>query len=230
MARLNNLGLIFTSPSAVARSIAQDAHWLTPLVIVLCVTFIATFATHRYQIEAERAAVEDVLRRSGRSEEEIESTFSVTPRKRLVTGGAAAAGAALVIVIGSAVLNGVASVAGGKIGFRKMFAFQAHAGLIGALGALVKTPLVMAKHSIEAGRTGIGAFAPSVPIASPLGTLLNQIDLFAIWGLVAVTFGFSVLSGLGTKKSGVIVFGLWAVVVALFVGLAVLRSRVTGGA
>jgi hypothetical protein len=229
MNRIANLGMIFTSPSAVARNIAEDPHWLTPLIIVLAAGFIVAFTTHRYGVEYERAAMEDILRRSGRTDEDIDDMFMTTPRKRFFAGAGAVGAAAVALVIVSAILNGVASVAGGKIGFRKMFAFQTHTALIGALGGLVRVPLVLVKHSIDV-RTSIGAFAPSVPLRSPLGTLLNSVDVFAVWGLVALIFGFSVLSGLGTKKSAAIVFGLWAVLIALFVVLAVLRSRFVGGA
>jgi hypothetical protein len=228
MNRISNLGLVFTSPSAVARNIADNPHWLTPLITVLVISFIASFSTQKYAAEYERAGMEDFLLRSGRTHEQIDGMFGSTLRNRLTAGAGAAGLFGLVLVVAAAVYNGIASVAGGKIGFRKMFALQTHAALVSALGLLVRMPIILAKGSIDV-RTGVAAFAPSVPLRSPLGTLLSQLDLFDIWSLVALSFGFSVLAGLGIKKSAAVVFGLWAVFVLLLVGLAVLRSRFMGG-
>jgi len=137
-------------------------------------------------------------------------------------------GYSVVLVVAAAVYNGISSIGGGKIGFRRMFALQSHAALVVALGLLVRVPIILVKGSVDV-RTGVAAFAPSVPLRSPLGTLLIQLDLFDIWSLVALTFGFSVLAGFGIKKSAAVIFGLWAVFVFMLVGLAVLRSRFMGG-
>ncbi|MFH1313029.1 MAG: YIP1 family protein [Candidatus Eisenbacteria bacterium] len=227
--RINNLGLVFTSPGVLARNIAEDPHWLIPLIIVLAVSFVAAFSTHRYAAEFERAGMEDFLKRSGSTDENIDDMFGSSLRNKVTAGASAAGLFGVVLLIAAALYKGVASIAGGKIGFRRMFALQTHAALIVTLGVLVRLPIILAKGSIDV-RTGIAAFAPSVPLRSPLGTLLFQLDLFDIWSLVALSIGFSILAGLNIKKSAAIIFGLWAVFVALLVGLAVLRTRFMGGA
>jgi hypothetical protein len=131
------------------------------------------------------------------------------------------------MILAAAVLNGVASIAGGKTGFRKMFGFFAYASLIGALGLLVKLPLVFAKESIDV-RTSVAAFTPSTPFDSAVGVLLNSLDVFAIWTLAVVVIGYSVLTELSTRKSVAIVVGLWALAVAIRVAAAYIPSVMMG--
>jgi hypothetical protein len=229
MGVMSNIGTIFTSPGAAARRIAESPHWLVPLVIVLAITIVATMAVHEYQAAAQREAVEDVLRDSGRDPEEIDDLFKSTPARRAMGSGFAAVFVGLfLILIPAAILNGISSVSGERVGFRKMFSLMSHAALIPALGQIVRTPIILAKQSIDV-RTSAAAFAPSVSINSPLGTFLNSLDIFSIWAVVAVCVGYSVLSGMTIKKSAIIVVLLWLAGIALLVGSAFLGRLATGG-
>ena len=230
MSKLSGMTSIFTSPGAVAREMAERPHWLIPLVVVLIVTLGASILTHRYQMEYQRPAVEKVLRDAGASEEDIEARFESTPTRKVVGGAAAAAFVVVfMMLIPALILNGISTVTGEKAGFVKIFSFMTYASLILALGQLVRLPLVLVKGSVNV-RTSIAAFTPSVTIESPLGTLLNSLDIFSIWMLIAVCVGFGVLARISINKSAAIVCALWAAGIAILVGLAVLRSQFLPGA
>jgi hypothetical protein len=196
--------------------------------VVLVVVLISSVATFRYQLEFQRQSMEKMMRGRG-SEADLDQMLNDTVGRRLFGSGVALVGTVVLMLVASAVLAGVASVAGGKIGFRRTFAFFGYAYLIAAVGGLVKTPLILAKQSIDV-RTSAAAFAPSVPLETPLGTFLNSLDVFSIWMLVALVTGYGCLSGFSVKKSAVIVIGLWAVTVAILVGLVSLRHLATGAA
>lgn len=230
MSKAGSMVAIFTSPGAVARQIAEEPHWLLPLVIVLAVTFTVSIATHEYQVEYQRPAIERVMRDAGRDEEEIASRFESTPSRKVIGGAGAMVFAAIfLMLIPAAILNGVSSITGEKVGFRRMFSLMAYSAVIMALGQVVRLPLILVKGSVNV-RTSVAAFTPSVSIESPLGTLLNSLDIFSIWMLIAVCVGFATLAGINIKKSSVIVAGLWAAGIAVLVGLAVLRSKIMPGA
>jgi hypothetical protein len=108
-----------------------------------------------------------------------------------------------------------------------MLAFYAYASVIGAMGGIIKMPLVLAKESIDV-RTSIAAFFPSVPFDSPVGVLLSNFDIFSIWTVVVVVIGYHVLTGIGIKKSAAIVVALWGVVVVVGVAGALIKSALTG--
>jgi hypothetical protein len=226
MGRLKNLELVFSSPTRLAANIAEEPTWVVPFVIVLVAAFTLSVLTFDYQIEHQRAEYEKIMRDRGQ-EEDLESLFAKTPRRRILGGVFPVAASVVVILVASAVLNGVASVAGGKIGFRRMFALYAHLSLIGVVGQLIRLPLVFAKGSVDV-RTSLAAFAPSLSLTSPLGVFLNMVDLFAIWMLVALTLGYDALGHMGVRKSAAIVFGLWGALIAILVGLTYLRMVATG--
>ena len=226
MERLQNLGLIFLSPGTVARNVAGDPHWVIPLVVVVGLSFLSAVITHRYQDQYAKQVREQILRESG-VEIEDDARVGVTTRDRLVAGAAAGGGTVVVMLIAAAVLKGVASVAGGGVGFRKMLAFYAYASLIGVLGVLIKMPLVLAKGTIDV-RTSVAAFFPSIPFDSPIGVLLNNFDIFSIWTVVAVVIGYHVLTEIGMKKSAAIVVALWGVVVVVGVVGALVKAALTG--
>jgi hypothetical protein len=133
----------------------------------------------------------------------------------------------VMILIFAAVLKGAASVAGGQVGFRKMFAFMSYSSVIMALGSLIKVPLVLAKGSIDV-RTSLAVFAPSLDLRSPAAVLLSSFDIFSIWQVVALCFGFGVLSGFGIKKSAGIVVGLWVVLLLIRIGFSMLTGLAGG--
>jgi hypothetical protein len=228
MSSAGSMGLIFTSPGAAARNINENPTWVVPLIIVLAVTLLATAAVHDYQLAAQRAEVESVLRDSGRDQEQIDELFKTSPLRVAMASVLAAVFVGLfIILIPAAILNGISSVSGEKVGFRKMFSLMSHAGLIITLGSLVRTPIMMVKQSADV-RTSLAALTPSVSVGSPLGTFLNSLDIFSIWAVVAVCVGYSVLSGMSTKKSTIIVVLLWLAGIALVVGTAALGTLATG--
>jgi hypothetical protein len=124
-------------------------------------------------------------------------------------------------------LNGVAKLAGGSVGFKRMFAWMAGVGMISALGMVVKLPIVLAKGSIDV-RTSLALLAPAVGVQTPLGVLLNSFDIFSIWAVVATVIGFAVLTGFNNKKSGYIVVGLWLLYVLILVGVTALSASLMG--
>jgi hypothetical protein len=226
MNRLTNLGLILTSPSTVARNVIQDPHWLLPLVIVLAVSFIAGIATYEQQVEFQREQMAELIKERS-PDADLDAIFEATPRKQVMSGVLAAVITGVVILVFAAVLKGVASVAGGSIGFRRMFAFSCYTGVISAVGSIIRTPLMLMKGTMDV-RLSLAALAPSLGVRDPLFALLSSFDIFAIWQVVALCFGFSVLSGFSLKKSGGIVVGLWAVLIVIRIGLSLL-PRLAGG-
>jgi hypothetical protein len=227
MDALRNLGLIFTSPSQAAAQVADRPHWVLPLVILMVVAAVFTLSTFKYQLQEQRQTIEEMLEERGMEMDE-ENMPEDSTAGRVLGGAGAAVMAGLAVLVGAAILNGFATLMGHEIGFRKMFAFYSHVGLIGALGMLVKIPIVLAKQDMDV-RTSVLAFAPSIPLDSLAGVFLSNLDLFSIWSVVATVVGYDVLSGMGRRKSAYVVVGLWVLWMLVSVALYALRNRVIGG-
>lgn len=225
MNRLSNLGLILMSPTSLARNVIEDPHWVIPLVVVLAISFVAAVTTYEYQVAFQKEQIGELIR-DRNPDADLDSMFEASPRKQMMSGVLAAVAGGVIILVFAAVLKGAASVAGGSVGFRRMFAFSAYAGFIGALGSLIKIPLVLMKESIDV-RTSLAAFTPSLGIRDPMFVFLSSFDIFSIWQVVAFCFGFGVLAGFSIKKSSAIVVGLWIVLILVRIGLSML-GRLAG--
>ena len=226
MGRCTNLGLILTSPTAVARRVIEDPHWIIPLVVVLAVACITTVGTYEYQVKFQREFIGGVITERN-PDADLDEIFAVTTSKQVRAGVGAVVFGGIVLLIFAAVLKGAAAVAGGQVGFRRIFAFVSYSAVISALGSLIRVPLVLAKGSVDV-RTSLAAFAPSMDLRSPAAVILGSFDIFSVWQVVAVCFGFSVLAGLSMKKSSGIVVGLWAILIVIRVGLAMLPGLAGG--
>jgi hypothetical protein len=226
MGTLSNIWRIFYKPSAVAASVDQKPTWLVPVIVVLVLGFVAVYASYEYNVEYQKQVFQKMQRDHGTGMDP-ESLFKVTPAKRIYGGAIGGLSMVLGVLVGAAILHGVALVVGGKSSFRKVFCLYSYAWIIPAVGGLVKVPLVLAKKSIDV-RSSLAALTPGVAFDSPLGVMLNSADLFYIWMLAATVVGYSILTGLGTKKSTAIVIGLYILFVVFSVSMTLVRSKVTG--
>lgn len=226
MRGIENIGRIFSSPGKVAQSIAEQADWKTPVIVIVLASIILTLAMLPYQAEARREMLEKYAKDSGR-EIDIEEALNPTVGRSVSAVVGAVIATMLFVVAGAAVLNGASMLAGGKTGFSRMLAFFSYAMVIPAAGNLIKIPLIMLKKSYDV-RLSLGAFFPSVRAESSGGILLGSTDLFSIWALVATVIGFGVLTQMGGRKSAAIVIALYVVLVLILLGFGLLAATVMG--
>jgi len=223
MRGLRNAWLVFTSPGSVARDVAERPEWKVPLALVILASVVFTLAMYPYQMEYQRDVLERWQKDTG-TEIDVDSAVKPSVGRQVgsVVGGVVAV--VLFTLVAAAVLNGVAVLAGGVAGFKRMFALVAYAMVIASVGNLVKIPLAIAKKSLDV-RMSLAAFAPGLRLESPATILLNSTDVFVVWSLVATAVGFAGLTQLGTKKSAAIVVALYVVFVLVEVGAAALGAR-----
>ena len=101
------------------------------------------------------------------------------------------------------------------------------ASMIGALGGVVKTLLVVIMGSMFAGAN----LAMLVKEFDPLNTwhgVLAMVDLFALWAVALRAVGLAKLSGISTARSLALLFGLWVAGNGLLVGFGLLIRRLFG--
>lgn len=96
---------------------------------------------------------------------------------------------------------------------------------VGTLELLVKTPLIIIKESTDM------LFSPGLlfeNIDSFFKQFLNQLDVFRIWGMVVMGFGFAKLYNTSTA-TGIISVGLpWLILVSIGAALVNANSLATG--
>jgi len=229
MDAMKSLGMIFTSPEGAARIVTEKPRWVLPLVVFIIAIVVSGYGSFRYKAEFQKEIAARIVEDTG-IQVDLDMTIDDTPWIRLRSGLLEAAGSAVfILLVPAALFNGIASIAGGAIGFKRMFTYMCHVGLIVAAGNIIRIPLMVLKQSYDV-RLGAAAFLPHLDPISPLGVFLGSLDLFSIWAVVALVMGYRVLSGMGIKKAAVIVVGLWLLAILVLVGFAYLRSQVTGRA
>ena len=226
MAGIRNVGLVFSSPSKVARSISDRSDWKTPLAVVVLVMVVFTLVIYPYQAAYQRQMLEKLQKDTGR-EMDLDQLTKPTLAKRMFGVVGIAVATVLFAVIAGAVLNGISMLVGKSAGFARTLSLVSYGMIVAVAGSVVKIPLIVAKKSMDV-RLSLAAFFPAVRIESPAGILLNSTDVFALWGVAVMAIGFAVLAQVGIKKSIAVVGGLYVVFVLLQVGLGVLMTAATG--
>lgn len=109
-------------------------------------------------------------------------------------------------------------ILGGTATFGQVVGVTAHATVIGALGALVSTPIQLLQGSMSmAGPFNLGALVPMLDPGSGLAMFLGGVTFFGLWESVVTGLGLSVLY----KRAPT---GLIITVLAIHLGLAALRT------
>ncbi|MEN8143961.1 MAG: YIP1 family protein, partial [Gemmatimonadota bacterium] len=79
---------------------------------------------------------------------------------------------------------------GGEASFKQLFAFTAHANLIGIVGGLLTLPLILARASLTTALS-LGLLVPGMDADSFGFKFLNGLNLFGIWTAVVLGIGMS---------------------------------------
>ncbi len=143
--------------------------------------------------------------------------------------GIASAMANVPLVIAAAALAirgifGRPGAPGGAGGLGTVMAVATHTGVILALRVIVSAPLSYIRET-TASATSMGTWFPAFDEAAPLARLLGLIDLFAVWWLVVLAIGVSVLYRRPATRLTLAFAGGYAAVAAV---LAVIMAALGG--
>jgi hypothetical protein len=218
---LARLFSVIIAPRATFQALAQRPQpWVGVLAVVLAMWVGSAAISHISGPEQMKASLngpfgerlsqdEDYLQR-------IEDAAHPSLSKRVLTGAGGGLGGAAVFAVG-AVFYWLACLAvGGKMGFKRTLDVVFLASWIGAgLGMLLTVPLVLAKGSAMTvgyslapllGLFGKGADSSSLLFHS----LQSFTNFFAIWQLILLAIGFSVVHHLSTARAWIAAAVPWA--------------------
>lgn len=210
---------VFTSPQATMQDIAARPSWLIPLILVCAAALAFSLYTQDLIIETQRT--EARKRNPDMTEEQfagMEKVMKITTPIFAVLGtGVFYLGiGGLLMLTGSVLL-------GGQTKFKTLFSTVCWSGVITLVSTLINAPVMKARGVMESA-TSLAGLLPSGDSKSFLHTLLSQIDLFNIWWVAVVGFGFAAAYKFSTKKSMITVFVWWAIFVAIGVTVKTMFS------
>ncbi len=212
---------IFTNPKDVFESIDQRPTWLIPYLIVIVITLALQFLTLDIQLQDRL----DIMQARDLPAEQIEMAQSQMegPAKYIQFVAIPIVSLIILVIYSGIFLFTGNTILGGNGKFKPVFSGFAWSGLIGAVGYIVKTLLIMAKGTAHGVTTSLAAVMPAPEVGergSLVYQLLTKTDIFMIWLLVVWGIGFSVIFKMSQNKSMTMVFSLWGIWIVISLGLA----------
>lgn len=220
---------IFTSPRETFESIDQKPTWLVPFLIIVIVMIVLQFLAMDIAMKdrlADMQARDMPADQFERARDQMESWkyvgFAFIPVGMLVVW----------VIISGILLFGGNTMMGGETKFKKVFSVLAWSGLIGLVGEVIKTLLILSKGTTRGVVLSLAFVLPTPELGqSPpvLYRLLSQFGLFTIWELVLWIIGLAVIYRFTTKKSATLVLSLWAIWIVISVTLGSVLGGIFGG-
>lgn len=225
----SRIAAIFTSPRAAFVSVNAKPSWLLPFVIMTVVIVISQYLILDISIDDRLAIMEA-------HDATVEQLNMVASQSEGFMKYIGLAGAPIGMLIYWAVLAGVFvfagnTVAGGDARYKNVFAMVSWGSLIGIVGSVVGTYLILSKGTTHGVTTSLAILLPVPELGASkplLYRLLSHADLFAIWQAVVWIHGFQVMFKFDPRKAATVVLTLWGIWIVVSVTLGGLLSGIPG--
>lgn len=225
------IGVLF-EPGATFADIARKPTVLVPLIVFVVLGYIGSIIMiprMDWDAVTEQQAQQMKKQRPNMSDADIERMGKVAKAMGTVTGYIAPILGILWYLIVALVLFGAVRLMGGEGTFKQAFSATLHAYVPLTLFGVILWIVVLAQGTIDP--TAMATVVKSNPAflvdmkeQPVLFALLSSFDLFTIWTVVLLIFGFSALSKLSWAKTAAIVVTLWMVMVMVKLGFAALTA------
>jgi hypothetical protein len=216
---------VFTDPTETFESIDRKPNWLVPFLINVVLAVGLYFLTSSIRMADQIAA----MQAQGVPSERIQmiQTQMSGPMKYINL-----VAVPVVVFIFWALISGLFLFAGniilgGSSKFWKLFSMVGWTSMVGLLGAILGTVLIMMKKTAHGVTTSLAMLLPTPNVGekpSALYRLFSQFDLFMIWQVALWIIGFSVLYKVTKGKAASVVLTLWGIWIVLAVALGGLFS------
>ncbi len=205
---------VFTSPAATMRDIAAHPTWLPPMIIAVLVALVFSIFSQDLILERQRTEVRK------RNPEMTEQQLAVMEKMTKISTPIMAVVMTPIVylLIGGVLLFTGNVLLGGEAKFKTLFATASWSGVISVLSTLINAPVMKARGVLESA-TSLAFLLPPEDNETPLYFLLSQIDLFTLWWVIVLGFGFSAAYKFTTQKSMTVLFIWWAALAAVGFGV-----------
>lgn len=193
---------VFFSPGSTFEQLDRKPDWLVPMLILTVVTVVFTYLVLPISMPEQMAMQEEKMEERGMSRAQIDQAMAVGEK----IGGISALvgsviGPMIHMLLVALFLWFVGNVVlGGQTTYLKMFSVCTYAGLIGALGSLIKLPLILYKEDPSI-QLSLGVLLPEALGETLLADIMQILDVFVIWRFAALAVGFVVLYKFSVEKA-----------------------------
>jgi len=217
---------VFAAPTKAFESFKQKPTIWVPLILIIVLAAISGGIPYKQNAQAQY----DLLSQSTT----LPPQFLEQARQDVESGSPwkGTIGGAIVFPIISLIVALIAWVFGSFIFGKKtpylhVWGVTLLADLIGLVGAVLRTLLIVAKDSVFVS-LGPAALMPGKDFTSILYTILYYTDIFTIWGVIVAGLAYATIFGLSRAKGMTISIILWALVLLFVVGGQVIGLSFAG--
>lgn len=209
---------VFVSPRSLFEDLLERPRWWLPFIIV-CVVAAGAAAIQLIPVLNQLGGFEVMLERARATRPDLDADsvrtmFFVSPTIfRLILQ-------AVVLMVSGLVFWAAFAIFGADINFKKSMTVVSYSGLIIALGALVTALIQLIVDSTLVNASF--AFLPFLDPHSYIFRLVYMLDFFAVWHVIVMGLGFSIVSKKSKLTSYLIVAIAW-------VCFALLAAALMGG-
>jgi hypothetical protein len=228
------VGVLF-SPGETFADIARKPTVLVPLLLFIILGYVSVI------IMVPRMDWESVQAQQMQQMKKRSPSMSDADAERASKVGKAVGSVMMYIspllgvlwyLVVAVVLFGAVRLMGGEGTFKQAFSATLYAWMPLVLFGIILSVVILARGTIDPTQMATAfksnpAFLVDLKEQPVLFALLSSIDLFTIWTIVLLIFGFSALSKLSWAKTATIVVGLWVVMIVVKIGFAALTAAQT---
>lgn len=223
---------VLTAPAKTFEDIARWPDILIPLIVIIVLGYLSTAVIMpRMDWEAINAANAEQMqkRQPNMSEEDIERMGRFTKTIGTVMGWVGPALALIMFLVIAGVLLLAFRLMGGEGNFKQAMAATTYSWFPLTISGIIMTIVVLARGSFDPTQAATlvksnPAFLVDMKEHPVLFSLLSSFDVFTIWTVVLLIFGFAALSKFPRGKSAAIVITLWLVFIVIKLGFAALGA------
>lgn len=224
-------GVLF-APAETFQDIARKPDVLVVLVLILVVSYASVLLTvPRIDFDAMFASQAEQIRAKNPSV----SDSDLERMQKMGMGFAKAMSWAspVLMICWYAILAGVLLLAfrmwGGEGTYRQAFSAAVYSWLPLTLFSIISTIVILVRGSFDPTTAATlvksnPAFLVEMKDHPVLFSLLSSFDVFTIWTVVLLVFGFAALSKSSKGRAAAIVISLWAVTIVIKLGFAALGA------
>lgn len=224
-------GALF-APAKTFAEIARRPDILVPMMVIVILGYLTTMLI---MPKMDWNSIHEQQQTQMKKRNPNMSTADVERMERFAEATAKVMGwiSPLLMVVWYLIVAGVLLLAfrlmGGDGNFKQALSATLYAWLPLVILSLVMTIIVMMRGTFDPTQAATivksnPAFLVDQKTQPILFALLSSFDVFTIWTLALLTFGFSALSKFSRTKSVVIVIVLWGVSVVIKLGLAAMQA------
>lgn len=207
---------IFLDPKKTFLSLEPRPDFIVPLILTALVVFACTWAAWPVIETSSLEMMQEKLIDRGMEQNQIDRFLENQQKFGKVWGlaGGPVSTVLIAFIVSGILLFAGNMILGGDSTYKKMLCVYSYASLVGIIGHLIRTFLIMSKGSIQV-YTSLAALFPLDMKDTTIFKIAGIFDVFTIWKIIIIAVGMGVMYRMDYKKPLIVVSLLYVIFAAV---------------